>query len=131
MRVLVAMPMLVLLAMLALLRGAGAGAGAGASPACTAAIRHCAYCSVAESDEVPLKQCTRCKHACYCSPEHQKEHWKAGHKQECVRTTRTESILKRVAAVYQEGNHSMADVVNLLVGDGYVCSTGGSNTDER
>ena len=75
-----------------------------------------------------MKQCVRCKQACYCSPEHQKEDWKLGHKQKCVKTTatKTESILKRVDAVYR-GTKTMADVVNQLVGEGYVLAS--LNTD--
>lgn len=118
--------------------GAGPGAGSGDDAAAAsgslhveadastdddkaASIRHCEYCGVAESDEVPLKQCARCKQACYCSPEHQKGDWKAGHKQKCVKTTenRTESVVKRVKALYQ-GTNTMSDVVHQLVGGGYV-----------
>ncbi|KAK1733787.1 zf-MYND and TPR domain-containing protein [Skeletonema marinoi] len=42
----------------------------------------CAYCGIAEGDDIKLKTCTACKSARYCSVKCQKEH-RSKHKQEC------------------------------------------------
>jgi len=42
-------------------------------------------CGIAETNEVPLKRCSRCKVAAYCCKEHQTLDWKrGGHPLECV-----------------------------------------------
>ena len=48
---------------------------------------NCANCGVASKDspEGKLKECGRCHCAWYCGKDCQKEHWKAGHKCDCVR----------------------------------------------
>ncbi len=47
----------------------------------------CENCGVAAKDtpEGTLKECSRCHSAWYCGKECQTEHWKAGHKSDCVR----------------------------------------------
>ncbi|XP_052873351.1 uncharacterized protein LOC128278659 [Anopheles cruzii] len=40
----------------------------------------CGFCGV----ESKLK-CAGCQQVYYCSPEHQKKHWRAKHKQECAK----------------------------------------------
>ncbi|KAK8816076.1 MYND-type zinc finger protein [Blastocystis sp. ATCC 50177/Nand II] len=50
------------------------------------AVRTCSNpnCGNTESKPGEFKKCSRCKTACYCSKECQLEHWKNGHKKECV-----------------------------------------------
>ena len=48
--------------------------------------RWCAYCYVVKPDGKAFKTCSRCLQVGYCSPEHQKAHWKATHKHECAAT---------------------------------------------
>eukprot|EP00656_Telonema_subtile_P028951 TRINITY_DN3175_c0_g1_i3.p1 TRINITY_DN3175_c0_g1~~TRINITY_DN3175_c0_g1_i3.p1 ORF type:complete len:394 (+),score=94.95 TRINITY_DN3175_c0_g1_i3:148-1329(+) len=43
--------------------------------------RHC--CANSTADGGPLKVCSKCKNARYCSEEHQKAHWQQ-HKRECL-----------------------------------------------
>ncbi|KAL0954366.1 hypothetical protein HGRIS_003357 [Hohenbuehelia grisea] len=43
----------------------------------------CASCGKPGGNE--LKTCSGCRQIFYCSPEHQKEHWKASHKEQCSR----------------------------------------------
>jgi len=45
---------------------------------------HASGCNEREESEAPFKNCSRCKHAVYCSPTCQKNHWKAGHREECA-----------------------------------------------
>ena len=47
----------------------------------------CGNCGVTAEDtpEGKLKECSRCHSAWYCGKECQTEHWKAGHKSDCVR----------------------------------------------
>eukprot|EP00985_Skeletonema_marinoi_P013824 scaffold6904_cov140-Skeletonema_marinoi.AAC.6 len=49
--------------------------------------RFCGNCGVASEDipEGMLKACGRCNSIWYCGKECQTEHWKAGHKSDCVR----------------------------------------------
>eukprot|EP00984_Skeletonema_dohrnii_P015885 scaffold6970_cov82-Skeletonema_dohrnii-CCMP3373.AAC.2 len=49
--------------------------------------RFCGHCGVASEDipEGMLKACGRCHSTWYCGKECQTEHWKAGHKRDCVR----------------------------------------------
>mmetsp|Transcript_7987 Transcript_7987/g.13584 ORF Transcript_7987/g.13584 Transcript_7987/m.13584 type:complete len:260 (+) Transcript_7987:1-780(+) len=49
--------------------------------------RFCGNCGVASKDtpEGKLKECGRCHSTWYCGKECQTEHWKAGHKSDCVR----------------------------------------------
>eukprot|EP00931_Biecheleriopsis_adriatica_P019831 TRINITY_DN13404_c0_g1_i1.p1 TRINITY_DN13404_c0_g1~~TRINITY_DN13404_c0_g1_i1.p1 ORF type:complete len:340 (-),score=55.71 TRINITY_DN13404_c0_g1_i1:27-1046(-) len=55
-------------------------------------ISSCAYCKkLPEGDK--FKKCSGCQMVCYCSPECQKKHWKAGHKQNCVAATKHPSYV--------------------------------------
>merc|ERR1712080_803698 len=43
----------------------------------------CSSCSQLQSPEMKLLKCARCKLAFYCGPTCQKNHWEAGHKEQC------------------------------------------------
>ena len=43
----------------------------------------CDRCGQSAAEGSPLKRCSRCQLAYYCSPECAKQAWKAGHKQAC------------------------------------------------
>ncbi|KAJ3493076.1 hypothetical protein NLJ89_g11097 [Agrocybe chaxingu] len=45
----------------------------------------CASCGKPAAPDVQLKQCSGCRQVLYCSPEHQKAHWKTLHKKQCTR----------------------------------------------
>jgi hypothetical protein len=45
--------------------------------------RWCAYC-YAVKEKGTFSVCARCQQVGYCSPEHQKAHWKAAHKHQCT-----------------------------------------------
>ena len=45
--------------------------------------RWCAYC-YAVKEKGTFSVCARCQQVGYCSPEHQKAHWKAVHKHQCA-----------------------------------------------
>lgn len=47
------------------------------------AFATCAVCDAPSSPERPLLRCSGCFATCYCSPEHQREHWKRGHNKRC------------------------------------------------
>lgn len=42
----------------------------------------CMVCQVSGTESRPLKRCSRCNAIYYCSPEHQRKHWKR-HKSLC------------------------------------------------
>jgi hypothetical protein len=46
--------------------------------------RWCAHCYAVKLDGKAFSVCARCQQVGYCSPEHQKAHWKAAHKHECT-----------------------------------------------
>jgi hypothetical protein len=48
--------------------------------------RWCAYCYAVKLDGKTFSVCARCQQVGYCSPEHQKAHWKATHKHQCPAT---------------------------------------------
>ena len=45
--------------------------------------RCCAHCGAAEAVRGDFQACARCRRAFYCSREHQRAHWRAGHKAAC------------------------------------------------
>ncbi|KAF9524876.1 hypothetical protein CPB83DRAFT_897543 [Crepidotus variabilis] len=45
----------------------------------------CASCGKPATKNSDFKKCSGCRQVMYCSPEHQKAHWKAGHKRHCTR----------------------------------------------
>ncbi|CAA7267050.1 unnamed protein product [Cyclocybe aegerita] len=45
----------------------------------------CASCGKPAARDVQLKQCSGCRQVLYCSPDHQKAHWKTLHKKQCTR----------------------------------------------
>ena len=45
----------------------------------------CANCGKEQGESVKLVVCARCKGAAYCGQICQRAHWKAGHKQVCVK----------------------------------------------
>ena len=53
------------------------------------AVNLCSYCGVLSKDEEPLKRCSACSNARYCSTDCQARHWKMkgpnGHKTMCSR----------------------------------------------
>ena len=46
--------------------------------------RWCAHCYAVKPDGKTFSVCARCQQVGYCSPEHQKAHWKAAHKHQCT-----------------------------------------------
>jgi hypothetical protein len=66
--------------------GALDAAAAAAAAAVTAAAASCSFCGVsrASDDEIRLRVCSACKLVMYCCADHQRLHWKAGHKKVCV-----------------------------------------------
>jgi len=44
----------------------------------------CASCGKPAAPDVQLKTCSGCRMVLYCSPEHQKAHWKASHRNKCT-----------------------------------------------
>eukprot|EP00985_Skeletonema_marinoi_P019784 scaffold11482_cov103-Skeletonema_marinoi.AAC.3 len=51
---------------------------------CEEAKRHCANC-MKENECASFKRCVRCLGAWYCGKECQVQHWKAGHKIDCIK----------------------------------------------
>ncbi|KAJ8085005.1 hypothetical protein AAF712_013310 [Marasmius tenuissimus] len=49
------------------------------------AVSACSLCGNPGTPELVLKVCGGCRQMLYCSPEHQKEHWKVSHKKLCSR----------------------------------------------
>ena len=45
--------------------------------------RSCAHCGATEPVRGDFQACGRCRRAFYCSREHQRAHWRAGHKAAC------------------------------------------------
>ena len=45
--------------------------------------RSCAHCGATEAVRGDFQACSRCRRAFYCSREHQRAHWRAGHKAAC------------------------------------------------
>ena len=45
--------------------------------------RSCAHCGATEPVRGDFQACSRCRRAFYCSREHQRAHWRAGHKAAC------------------------------------------------
>jgi len=41
-------------------------------------------CELCGEKKKSLRQCARCESVWYCCRDHQKKHWKAGHKKECI-----------------------------------------------
>jgi hypothetical protein len=64
---------------------AGAAPGASSAPAPVCSLPGCDATSCAGTTFVPtpLRLCSQCRRARYCSSEHQRSHWKA-HKKECA-----------------------------------------------
>lgn len=58
---------------------------------------HCANCKKSKPSGENLKRCAKCQAAWYCGRECQVEHWRAGHKQDCVKHDAT---LKEVLAKF-------------------------------
>ncbi|THV02002.1 hypothetical protein K435DRAFT_775869 [Dendrothele bispora CBS 962.96] len=48
-------------------------------------VSACGFCGKPGSAQLVLKTCGGCRQLLYCSKEHQKEHWKSGHKKVCSR----------------------------------------------
>ena len=62
--------------------------------------------------------CSGCKQVSYCSPEHQKVHWKAGHRSECLllEATKAEKLRSDAAAALTklEGRARLTTSISLL-----------------
>lgn len=58
---------------------------------------NCGYCGV------PAKlKCAGCQQVYYCNPDHQKKHWKAKHKHECVKPYEVIYILRLLSISEQQ-----------------------------
>ncbi|CAJ1954833.1 unnamed protein product [Cylindrotheca closterium] len=66
----------------------------------------CNWCWDVESSECPLKMCSRCNKALYCSIECQNADWRPHHRQICVRTA---ADAKEVTAVQRLVNNYFND----------------------
>ena len=93
----------------------------------------CSHCGVLQrAGEASFKRCSRCKLVRYCSVACAKQHWREGHKNECVSQSQqlkaaantTEEILNKHAP------KDFCDPINFdLMTDPVVCADG--NTYER
>lgn len=57
----------------------------------------CQWCGRSRAADARLLACTRCRAARYCSADHQRAHWKAGHRKDCRATV--------LAGDYTPGGH--------------------------
>ena len=63
------------------------GCGTVRGPALHFGGRHGRWPTILTSD-VKMSRCARCKQTSYCSKECQVKHWKTGHKEECIASTK-------------------------------------------
>jgi hypothetical protein len=82
----------------------------------------CPVCDAVGTPERPLLRCAGCLSECYCSPEHQREHWKAGHKKRCkeVKKSEEETAVRSSVSAGKHSNKARQEynrAVSIMQGD--------------
>ena len=90
--------------------------------ACAPQLKTCASCGAVEEEEEALKVCTRCRITYYCNATCQRQHWKNGHKQNCVppeqRTAAAAAKLEAAASLGQADDIAAAVTNERAVDEG-------------